>query len=46
MAKKKVVDLGLVRDVRRRLEQLTKEHPELTGERGEKNRDGWLTTLP
>ena len=45
MAKKKVVDLGLVRDGRRRLEQLTKEHPRLTGEPGEKNRDGWLTTL-
>jgi hypothetical protein len=42
---KKVVDLETVRRARHRLEQLAKEHPELTGERGEKNRDGWLTTL-
>lgn len=45
MMAKKVVDLEAVRNGRRRLEKLAKEHPELTGARGEKNRDAWLTTL-
>lgn len=42
---KKVVDLEAVKRARRRLEKLAKEHPQLTGEGSEKNRDGWLTTL-
>jgi hypothetical protein len=39
------IDLGAVRDARKRLRQLALERPELTGPRGPRNRAGWEAVL-
>jgi predicted DNA-binding protein len=42
---KRPIDLKAVREARRRLRQLAKEHPELTGPLGPQNRAGWEAEL-
>ena len=39
------VDLGAVRDARRRLRELAKKHPELRGTSSPRNRAGWEAAL-
>jgi len=42
---KRPVDLGAVREARRRLRRLAQQYPELTGPPGPKNRAGWEAAL-
>ena len=40
-----VVDLGAVREARKRLRELADKYPPLRGESGQENVDGWIEDL-